>query len=342
MRWRITVVGTISCFLAVGARARSQAAQPLMNVGYVRNGTPDQMLDFYWPSQKAKAAVLFIHGGSLQESGERRSSPVYRDVCKPFVAADVACATMDYRLAPTHQWPAMPDDVTSAVAKLRDLIAQRGGDPKKIFLFGHSSGCQLAAIIGANPRFLERIGLSPSDLAGVVAMGCTLDPEDVTVRGLTADSIRNAFARSAQDVATYGTPENWVSGNPASYIGPHVPPMLVVLSRHERFMPPILEQGARFVRRLHELGLSADLVIVPGRHMSSIENIGMPNDPAFAAIMAFIDDPRAGGKWQIIEVKRWERYGATIIAMLVVAFAIGSGTYMLGRRSATQRQGSGG
>jgi hypothetical protein len=118
--------------------------------------------------------------------------------------------------------------------------------------------------------------------------------------------------------------------------------MLVVLSRHERFMPPVLEQGARFVRRLHELGRSADLVIVPGKHMSSIENIGMPDDPTFAAIMAFIEDPHAGGKWQIIEVRRWERYGATIIAVLVVAFVFGSGIYTLGQRSATQRQRSGG
>ena len=76
--------------------------------------------------------------------------------------------------------------------------------------------------------------------------------------------------------------------------------------------------------------------------MSSIENIGMPNDPTFAAIMGFIEEPLTGAKWQIIYVARWERFAATIIAVLVVAFVIGTGIYMLGRRSVTQRQRNGG
>lgn len=231
--------------LALAPQSESQVTPSFVNVAYVANGTSDQTLDFYWPAGKADATVLFIHGGSLQEAGERRSSPVYRDVCKPFVAAGVACATMDYRLAPTHQWPAMPNDVASAVVKVRELITQKGGDPKKLFLFGHSSGCQLAAVVGTNPEYLKRVGMSPSDLAGVIPMGCTLDRDDAAFRHLTAGAIRESFARDKGDVATYGTPENWLSANPASYIGPQVPPTLVVLSRAERFMPAILEQGAR-------------------------------------------------------------------------------------------------
>jgi acetyl esterase/lipase len=64
------------------------------------------------------------------------------------------------------------------------------------------------------------------------------------------------------------------------------------LQEAERFMPPVLEQGSRFVRRLLEEGVSADLVVVPGKHMSSIASLGDANDPAFRAIRAFIEDPR--------------------------------------------------
>jgi acetyl esterase/lipase len=43
---------------------------------------------------------------------------------------------MDYRLAPTHRWPAMPDDVAAAVRWLKDSVAARGGDPARFFSSG--------------------------------------------------------------------------------------------------------------------------------------------------------------------------------------------------------------
>jgi acetyl esterase/lipase len=259
-----------------------------MLVTYVTHGTPDQVMDLHWPPTRPAATVLFIHGGSLQQSGDRRDSPAYRDVCAPFVAANIACASMDYRLAPQHRWPAMPNDVAAAVAALRRVIVERGGDPARLFLFGHSSGCQLAAIVATNPTYLATVHLTPHDLGGVIAMGCTLDREDAALRGLTADSIRTAFLRDPVEVATYGTPEQWLQANPASFIGRHVPPAFVIVAEAERYFPPILEQGARFVRRLLEQQVDASLIIVPGKHTTSIASLGVAHDPTFAAIEAFI------------------------------------------------------
>jgi acetyl esterase/lipase len=288
---------TIAALALLAFGTYAYAAEPLVLTGipYVQNGTPDQVMDVYWTAAKPKATVLFIHGGSLKESGDRRTSPAYAHVCEPFVGAGFACASMDYRLAPTNVWPAMPNDVASAVSKLRQLVEERGGDKARIVLFGHSSGCHLAASVGTNPAYLATAGLKPSDLAAIIPMGCTLDREDAALRGLTADRIREPFSKDPEDVATFGTPENWLTANPASHIGPHVPPTLVVVARAERFMPPVLEQGSRFVRRLLELNVAADLVLVPGKHMSSIANLNKPGDPTFAAILAFITHPVPAG-----------------------------------------------
>jgi acetyl esterase/lipase len=281
------VVIASAVVLAANADAQVSPVE-LHDVRYVDNGVADQIMDVYW-STPAASTVLFIHGGSLQQSGERRSSEVYRDVCKPFVAAGISCATMDYRLAPATRWPAMPDDVAAAFAKLRNLVSAHGGDPKKVFLFGHSSGCHLAAIVGTNPVHLKTVGLSPSDIAGIIPMGCTLDRDDAAIRKLTPEIIRAGFMGDGQDIATFGTPELYLAANPSSFIGPHVPRTLVVVAEEERFMPAILEQGARFVRRLLEINRPADIVIVPGRHMKSIAAIGNPGDPTFAAIRKFIE-----------------------------------------------------
>jgi hypothetical protein len=60
-------------------------------------------------------------------------------------------------------------------------------------------------------------------------------------------------------------------------------------------MPAIMEQGARLVRLLLENDVPANMVIVPGTHMSSIASISKPNDPALLAILNFIADPQHSG-----------------------------------------------
>ncbi len=271
-------------------------ADSRLNVPYVKDGLPDQTLDFYWPTGKPTATVLFIHGGSLMESGERRTAAAYRDVCQPFVAAGFGCATMDYRLAPTHKWPAMPQDVASAIVTLRQLVAARGGEPDRLFLFGHSSGCQLAAIVGADQTYLKAVGLTSRNLGGVIPMGCVLDRWDAVQRRVTVENIRAQFAQDSLETSRYATAEDLLGANPSRHLGSHMPPTLVVVAEDERFMPPVLEQGARFVRRLLEARVPANLVIVPGTHMSSITNLKQPGNPTFAAIRAFMEDSLRAGK----------------------------------------------
>jgi len=264
-------------------------AESLSDVAYVESPHAEQHLDFDWPGGTPPATVLFIHGGSLQESGERRRSPAYRDVCRPFLTAGFACATTDYRLAPSFTWPAMPHDVAAAVARVRSLVTARGGDPDRLFLFGHSSGCTLASSLGTNPSYLATVELSPRNLAGVVAMGCVLDNNDLALRGVTADRIREPFQRDPDEVRTFGTPEGFLSAIPSFFVDANSAPTLVVVAEAERVHPPILEQGAHFVRLLDEAGVHGELVIVPGKHMSSIEAIGRPGDPTFAAIRRFLE-----------------------------------------------------
>lgn len=288
---RISVVFFGAVAVMVASPVLAQGVRIDRNVRYA--GThAEQVMDVYWPARAPGAAVLFIHGGSLQESGERRASPIYRDVCRPFADAGTVCASMDYRLAPSQQWPAMPDDVVAAIVELRKRVRARGGNPDSLFLFGHSSGCHLAAIVATNPEFLRRVALSARNIAGLIPMGCTLDRDDATVRGLTPDRIRRGFSNEPQDVATYGSPENYLAANPASYVGQHVPPTLVIVAEKERFMPPLLEQGSRFVKLLLENEIRANLVVVPGTHTSSISDIVKRGDPTFAAIWRFISNPR--------------------------------------------------
>jgi acetyl esterase/lipase len=276
----------------------AQEARVERDVIYRTGGGPDQTLDLYVPAASGFPTVIFVHGGSLRESGERRSSELYARVCEPFVAAGVGCATIDYRLAPTHRWPAMPEDVAAAVRWVHDNIGARGGDPRRLFLFGHSSGCHLAAAVGTNPKYLESVGLTPGDLAGIIPMGCILAPLDPIIRhaqaqGFGLDSLRSRWNAHPDD--RFASFEDRLDSDPSRFVGGHVPPALIVIAERERFRPPILEQAAHFVDLMYEARRPADIVIVPGSHMSSIADIVNPDDPTFTAILRFIENPDAAG-----------------------------------------------
>lgn len=282
--------------LAVAIGAITSAAQRVeRNVPYRANAAPEQQLDVYFPAATAHArVVLFIHGGSLEEAGERRNSPLYAPVCPGLAARGIVCATMDYRLAPTYQWPAMPEDVAAAVRWLKDSIAARGGDPERIFLVGHSSGYLLAALVALDTVYLGKHGLRLSAVAGVVPMGCTLAPWDTTGRAVTRQQLEQAFAQDAEERRVYGTLAWRLRADPILWVGPESPPFLVLVAESERYMPPILEEGARFVRLMREQERSADLRILPGRrHVSTTTGFADPNDFVAKLVAEFVKDPKA-------------------------------------------------
>jgi acetyl esterase/lipase len=150
-------------------------------------------------------------------------------------------------------------------------------------------------VLGANPKYLAKVGLKPDAIAGVVAMGCVLAPTEEATSQFPLDKLRARWG-STDERDTYTSFDDWLDFDPSRFLGLHMPPTLVVVAEADRFFPAILEQGAKFVRRLLELQRPADLVLVPGKHMTSIQNIGAPGDPTFAAIKKFIADPSAAGR----------------------------------------------
>ena len=238
--------------------------------------------------------MLFIHGGSLEEAGERRMAPMYAPVCPGLSTRGIVCATMDYRLSPSFRWPAMPEDVAAAVRWLKDSVGGRGGDPDRIFLVGHSSGCLLAALVALDSIYLKQSGLTTGAIAGVVAMGCTLAPWDTTASAPDLTKLAGAFPHDATDRQLFGTLAGRLRANPMAWVGPTAPPFLVLVAESERFYPSLLEEGAHFVCRMRELQRSADIRILTGRrHITTTTGFQDPADPVANLVTEFVRDPNA-------------------------------------------------
>jgi acetyl esterase/lipase len=289
--------GALVLLAVLGFQARDAAPPPghapqpaaprvLRGLAYVPQGNSLQQLDLYLPPGSGFATVLFLHGGSL--TGGDKDDEDYRGLCDPFPESGLACATMNYRLFPTVKWPAPEQDVAAAFAWLKVHIAEHGGSPKRVFLFGHSSGCLLASLLGTDETYLREQGLHLQDVAGVVAMGCRLNNK-VDAVGASPEQIRRHFEQDPYDGA-FGSLEALNQAVPASHVSARMPPFLILIAEAEQVHPPILDDAKVFVAAAHQAGAIADYIVLPGlKHYSSIHNAKSVTDPTFQRIRAFVN-----------------------------------------------------
>jgi acetyl esterase/lipase len=130
------VGGTIAAFAKLHPRELPRGVSITRDVRY---GTAERhRLDLFMPEHKApdeRAVLLFVHGGGFVRGDKRTpDTPFYDNVALLAARNDMIGATMTYRLAPQHQWPAGSDDVSAAVRWLRENVSQR------IFVMGQSAG----------------------------------------------------------------------------------------------------------------------------------------------------------------------------------------------------------
>lgn len=123
---------------------------------------PDKrcFLDMRLPKNaKDFPTLVWFHGGGL--TGGKRELPA-------FEGKGVALVSAGYRLAPPADCPDFLTDAAAAVAWTLKHISDYGGDPKKVFIGGHSAGGYLAAMVAMDPKWLAAHGLSNKQLAGVI------------------------------------------------------------------------------------------------------------------------------------------------------------------------------
>ena len=99
------------------------------------------VLDIFKPTQALSLPVLvFVHGGAFVDGSKDRSKEIYANVLRCFNRYGYVGVNIEYRLAPDHKYPEATNDIASAMHWINQNIKAYGGDPKKVFLMGHSAG----------------------------------------------------------------------------------------------------------------------------------------------------------------------------------------------------------
>lgn len=122
---------------------------PMLDVVYSKPAPETELkMDIYRPEKAIRQpspCVVVIHGGAWM-SGKRQDMTAF---CTELAKRGVVAATVQYRLAPKFKWPAMLDDVQTAVRYLRANAAKYEIDPNRIGAMGASAGGHLSLFLGA-------------------------------------------------------------------------------------------------------------------------------------------------------------------------------------------------
>ena len=236
------------------------------------------VLDVFTSQEPGAAApvLVFIHGGGFAR-GQKSSpdSPFYDNVMLWAARAGLVGVNINYRLAPEHTWPSGVEDLAALVAWLTENVAEHGGDPQRVFLWGHSAGAAHAGDYIASRTLHGK----PLSVAGAILTSGFYD---------LGDEVSVWQAYYGDDVATYAERSS-LAGlaradlplliNDAEFDDP------VNFQAQAQLLARARAQARRPVHYLHLLGHS---------HLSETYAVGTADESLSGPVLDFIESVAGG------------------------------------------------
>jgi len=244
-------------------------------------------LDIYAPRDaKDLPVMVYVHGGGWRLGDKGRVGLK----AKFFVESGFVFVSANYRLVPSGKHPNNVEDIAAALAWVHNHIADHGGNPKEIFLMGHSAGAHLVSLVATDHRRLEKLGKSLAIVRGVIAN----DSQAYDLVALMKSERRTALYRDV-----FGTdPKVQRDASPLHHVArnKHIPPFLILYSRglsSFRVNPSRGTQSETFAAALSKAGVRAEVFDATDRNHGEINAwFGKPDDNVTRKAMEFIESLR--------------------------------------------------
>jgi acetyl esterase/lipase len=138
-------------------------------------------------------------------------------------------------------------------------IADYGGDPARIVVGGHSAGGHLTSLMALDAHYLEDVGHSTQDIAGMLPMSAALD---------VSNDLGDEFS-------------------PLQHIRADLPPFLLLVADGDssRF----IVGSSEFEEQLNAMGVPVQREVIAERdHFSIMRSIGQPDDETTRLIFEWL------------------------------------------------------
>lgn len=251
----------------VGERVRARLGNP-RRLAYGR--TPIERLDLY-PTDRPNAPVsIFVHGGAWLQ----RWAKDYAFLAEMFVRAGAHFVALDFVGVDETDGNLLPvvEQVRRGVAWVYRNAESFGGDPERLFVFGHSSGAHLAGNVVTTDW--SSLGLPEDIVKGALLCSGMYDLEPVRL------SKRSEYVSFTDEIEESLSPQRrieWINC-----------PIIVSYGTYET--PEFQRQSRDFAFAVEAAGKSATLLVCPGfNHFEMCEMIGNPIGPVGSAILEQMD-----------------------------------------------------
>lgn len=207
-----------------------------------------QRIALFVPTRPLGPVLMYMHGGGWT-SGFKE---MLAFMAPGLTEAGIIFASAGYRLAPAHVFPTGYEDAARAVAWLHAHVGEHGGDPRRLFLGGHSAGGHYAALLAVRHDWQERRGL-PRD----VIRGCTPVSGVYDLTATSGISTRPRFLGPADSGCERdASPIFNIQGRP---------PVPFLIAHGDQDFPHLMRQAAEMETALREAGGKVERMVFPGR-----------------------------------------------------------------------------
>ncbi|MDB5395190.1 MAG: alpha/beta hydrolase [Rhodospirillales bacterium] len=237
-----------------------------------------QRLDLYVPKTLKPYApvIVFFYGGAWQE-GDKKN---YLFAAQALASIGAVVVVPNYRVYPEVTFPGFLEDAAAATAWTLKNIAHYGGDPKSIFVAGHSAGAYLSIMLVLDQDYLTRAGVAGAKLAGGIGISGPYD-----FLPLTRSDVKPIF-EVVPDMAVT---------QPITYARGDAPPLLLVTGDADTTVGPY--NSHNLANKLRALGGRVEDRYYPGvQHIGSVlalTSLFRGRAPVLADIVGFVSKTRA-------------------------------------------------
>lgn len=200
-----------------------------------------------FPSPQPNGTVLaFMHGGAWNSGCKE----LMAFMAPALLEQGVTFASLGYRLAPAHLFPAGFEDAASALGWLHAHVRQYGGNPERIFVGGFSAGGHYAALLAVRRDWQAAHALPRDVIRGCLPVSA---PYDLTPAGGSAShpSLLGP-AQSRND--RLASPLYSIQGRPPPFFMAH----------GDQDFPHIMSQAPRMQAALKAAGGQCERIVFEG------------------------------------------------------------------------------
>lgn len=215
--------------------------------------------------------LLFWHGGGWTSGYKEWMS----FMAPAFTAAGVTFITAGYRLAPGQLFPIGLADCASAVRWTCANAERLGGDPRKLFIGGHSAGGHYAALLAVKRDWQKSAGVPVDCVRGCLPLSGVYD--FTATGGLT---VRPRFL---------GASGNEREASPIHQMHSPLPPFYVAHGSED--FPHLMKQAEAFEGAFRTAGGTIQRDVLQGRnHFTASYAGGETDGPWVRPALSFMAD----------------------------------------------------